>query len=133
MQMINAHRPMILKPQNDPLMRTEDRERFEVDMGLAKQMAEILQKQYPGHQWATFADSKQGIVWVAIPALMGPSLRFVIHVNKMTSYPEMCKELREAAGQILERFKIKRGGFSLLDFIAARKNRINDHNTPMPE
>ena len=115
------------------LVAPSERDRQEAEYEMAKQMAEILQKQYPGHRWATFADSRQGITWVAIPALMGPSLRYVIHISKMSSYPEMCQQLREAAGQILERFKLERGRFDVVSFSEARKRRIKDHATPMPE
>ncbi|MDQ5919129.1 MAG: hypothetical protein QG660_2244, partial [Pseudomonadota bacterium] len=47
------------------------------DMRIAKAVARVLVKGYPGYSWLVTAESRQGVVHFCIPELMGPSLKYV--------------------------------------------------------
>jgi hypothetical protein len=89
----------------------------EADMILAKKMMEWLRSRYPGYPWCAISDLRQGIVKFNIPILMGVQNYWVINLRTHT----IADGIVEGAGQILERYKLRRGAFQLAPFLDARE------------
>lgn len=103
-----------------PLDGTEDQLKA-FDMKIAKQVALVLVKSYPGYSWLVTADSKQGVVHFCIPELMGPSLKYVI---KLGQFPDLTPKLiMVCAGELLERMGLRRGKMDLGEYLAAKNNK----------
>lgn len=88
------------------------------DLALAKRVGEWKEREFPGHPFRFEVNSGQGIVTVSIPALMGEINCYVIHVTDLYADPSF-RRLREACGNLLERYGISRAGYSRDDFAAA--------------
>tara|TARA_R110000824_G_scaffold290671_1_gene479187 strand:- start:4370 stop:4696 length:327 start_codon:yes stop_codon:yes gene_type:complete len=73
---------------------------------LAKNVAEILDKKYPGWLWAVHV--MDGVVTVKSMLLSG-NWGFVLHANKIDND---YKTVMRAGGEILERYNQKRGTFN---------------------
>lgn len=80
-----------------------------VDIELAKRMSETLQRHYPGHSWGVHVDSAQGVASIKNFRLSG-NWGFVLHL-KQFSASEYEKRVVMAAGELLERYNLSRGGF----------------------
>jgi|TARA_R100000049_G_C1952208_1_gene100986 hypothetical protein len=76
------------------------------DQTLAKNVAEILEKKYPGWFWAV--NVMDGVVAVKSLRLSG-NWGFVIHADKIDNDYKL---VVMAGGEILERFKQQRGKFN---------------------
>lgn len=87
------------------------------DAGIAKTMMQWLLKHYPGYPWGTVADLRNKIVKFNIPILMGVNNWWVIN---LTTH-DIIDGLHIGAGQILERYRLKRGRFELAPFLEARE------------
>lgn len=91
--------------------------------GLCKTLFEKLWEHYPGYNWQVKVDAKQGIATIRIPILMGPTLSYVLHLDKLASDPAL-RAVVMAGGEILERWRISRGRrFDLGGFLEARRDR----------
>ena len=88
------------------------------DLMLAKAIAQLKEREYPGHPFEVHVETEQGVVLVSIPALMGPINRYIIHVRDLYSDPKL-DLVKRAFGEILERYKISRAGYSRDDFASA--------------
>lgn len=100
-----------------------------LDMAIAMRIGETLHQHYPNHLWEVRADSAQGIATVKIPFLMGPTLCYVLHLDKLDTDG---RQVRDAGGEILERFKIPRSGIDLAAFVAASDKRVYLTHDPIP-
>ena len=87
------------------------------DIRLTRQVADVIQRDFPGHAWLIEVSHKQGVVMISIPLFMGRH-KWVIHIEKMKTDP-MMKSVILAAGEILERYRIPRQAFSLDNFLTA--------------
>ncbi len=88
------------------------------DMALTKRIAAVVDHHYPGHPWLIVSDHKQGIVKIKIPQFMGATNWGVIWISTLKSDPGMRSIIR-ICGEILERYRIPRVGFSRDDFLTA--------------
>ena len=79
-----------------------------LDYDLAKIMAEALHKAYPGHLWAVTCEGDKGIATVRNLMLAG-NWGFVLHLNKIYSISDWEKTVIRAGGEMLERFRQRRG------------------------
>ena len=85
----------------------EKNEDFNIhDYTLAKNVAEHLEKKYPGWLWAVHV--MDGVVGVKSMRLSG-NWGFIIHEEKID---KNYKVVTNAGGEILERFRQKRGQFN---------------------
>ncbi len=78
------------------------------DLILAKDMADTLNRHYPGHLWAVNVDGKQGMADIrnlGLSGTWGYRLRLVANY----SASEFLKRVVSAGGEILERFRLRRG------------------------
>jgi len=87
------------------------------DMRLTRQIAAVIQRDFPGHAWLIEVSHKQGVVMISIPLFMGRH-KWVIHIETLKTDP-MMKSVMRAAGEILERYRIPRQAFSLDNFLTA--------------
>lgn len=103
-----------------PLDGTQDEvDRF--DMKIARQVAEVLVKHYPGYSWKVCAESKQGVVYFQIPELMGPSLNWVINLGQFSDLTPQLVAI--GGGELLERMGLRRGAIDLGEYLAAKNNK----------
>lgn len=84
------------------------------DLALARRIGEVLQFHYPGHAFMVQVMHGQGIATINIPILMG-QWQHVIKLYDLKSDPGM-KSVVRAAGEILERYKMPRQGFSMAEW-----------------
>lgn len=103
-----------------PLDGTDD-DFNRVDMGIARDVAEILVKNYFGYEWKVTSEIKHGIVYFSIPDLMGPTLCWVIRLAEFKDLqPELIKR---CGGELLERMGLPRGQLDMALYANARNNR----------
>lgn len=103
-----------------PLDGTKD-EVDAFDMRIARAVAEVLVKHYPGYSWKVTAESKQGVVYFQIPELMGPSLNWVINLGQFSDLtPQL---IAIGGGELLERMGLRRGAIDLGEYLAAKNNK----------
>jgi len=88
------------------------------DLSLARALAEMKEREYPGHPFEFEVNTAQGVVLISIPSLMGPINRYVIHVRDLYGDPRLSR-VKRACGELLERYGIARAGYSRDDFAAA--------------
>lgn len=89
-------------------MSPEDAVAEAYDMARSKDIAEALNQQYPGHLWAVRVQSKQGIGTIHNMAL-SETHGYVIKLDSLYSASQLAAKAIYAGGEILERFKVRRG------------------------
>lgn len=86
------------------------------DANVASNMMKWLLREYPGYPWGCVSDLQNKIVKFNIPILMGMQNWWVINLTTT----DIIDGLRIGAGQILERYRLRRGRFQLAPFLDAR-------------
>jgi len=79
-----------------------------LDFNMAKDMAETLYEAYPDHAWAVTCEGKKGIATVRNMSLAG-NWGFVLHLKTLSSASDWKKRIVMAGGELLERFRLRRG------------------------
>ena len=91
-------------PQPDPWAQA--------DIALAKEIGAWLKREYPT-QYRLFnasVDHRQGVVALRMPLLTGGTNCYILHIPMLQQGPTVfAMEMREAAGQLLERYRLPRG------------------------
>jgi len=72
------------------------------------QMGELLNKHYPGYQWAVNADHFHGIATIRNMSLSG-QYGFTIKLDDQFSASDFDRQVMLAGGEILERYKLDSG------------------------
>lgn len=105
------------------------------DAALAKKMGEFLLEHFPGHPLRAEVDHRQGIASIWITELMGGVNRYILHIDRMKNYNDFLREMNEACGQILERYRLPRHRFSRDEWRAAiaKAPIIGLSKAPVPE
>jgi hypothetical protein len=104
---------------------------------------EALQRYYPGHVWMVraggggedkFGREKPRGIEIKIPAIMPVNKCYVIPMPMLLkSENEFMKRVRDAGGEICERYNLPRSGFELDPFLIARNaNLRSSYKTPVP-
>lgn len=91
------------------------------DTWIALQVSKVLTKYYYGYEWHVVADSKQGIVYFSIPALMGATLRWVIRLGQYGDLQEAL--IMRSGGELLERMGLPRKAVDVPEYYAALGRR----------
>ena len=82
------------------------------DVEVAAAMHHVLERHYPGHQWATSADHRTGMAHVKLLYLDAKGINgrygFQLHLTQLNSDPRLQCVVR-AGGELLERYRLKRG------------------------
>jgi hypothetical protein len=95
----------------------------EFDAFIAKRIHEILSHHFPGYPWDVKCSAAQGMIWFAIPVLMGPTLNWAI---KLAQWGDLNPKLViDGGGELLERMHLPRKGFEVMSFLESRDNRHN--------
>lgn len=81
------------------------------DILMAKEMAEALHSAYPGHMWAVSVDGQTGFADVRNLALSG-NWGFRLRLDTIYTASEFKKRVLRAGGEILERYRLRRGAFN---------------------
>ena len=89
------------------------------EMTMAREMADILHTTYPGYMWAVNVD--RGLANVRNLMLSG-NWGFVLKIPAIYSASEFRKEVIRAGGEILERYRLKRGQFDWDKYNELRKD-----------
>jgi len=95
------------------------------DMILAKEMADTLNTHYPGHLWAINVDGKNGVANVHDLMLNG-QWGYRLKLVNIYSASEFKRDVIRAGGEILERFKMRRGRFDESQYSQLATNSIGD-------
>ncbi|MGH2721615.1 MAG: hypothetical protein ACRDJO_08435 [Actinomycetota bacterium] len=95
------------------------------DLAMAKRLAEVLDKHYPGHTWAVNVDSKQGIATVQNLRLSG-RWGFYLKLRDLTYHDEIEREAMRAGGELLERYGLQRGRFRQSQYQALPTTPVGD-------
>jgi len=77
------------------------------DLILAKDMADVLHRHYPGHLWAVTCEGSKGIATVRNLMLSG-NWGFVIKLRTHYSASSFAQEVMRAGGELLERYRLAR-------------------------
>ncbi len=110
---------------NDDL--TTDRPQITAnDMVMAKEMADILNTAYPGHLWAVHVDGAgSGFADVRNLAFSG-AWGFRVKLKDIYSASQFKKDILRAGGEVLERYRQRRGAFSDSDFQSTPTDRVGN-------
>jgi len=102
------------------------------DMWCAARAMSLLMAVYPGHFWAVESDVKQHILKIGIPILMGICNWYVINLRQTELTPGA---ILVAGGEILERYRLRRGRLEIASFLEARANHsaLVNRRRPVPE
>lgn len=85
---------------------------------LCKAVGEKLAHHYPGHPWGVASEIEHGIVKIAIQGFT--QWQYVLKISRLKGDPAM-KAVMRAGGEMLERLKMPRNGFSMDAWRAASK------------
>ena len=96
------------------------------EMILAKDMAEALNGAYPGHLWAVNVQEAQGIATVHDLYLSG-TWGFTLKLDKNYSASDFKRRVIRAGGELLERFRVKRGAVDHAALAALPVNHAGNH------
>lgn len=77
------------------------------ELSLCKNIAEALNKYYPGHLWAVATPKDTGVVQVRDLSLSG-EWGFMIRIPEIYSVSELDKMCMRYGGELLERYKVAR-------------------------
>lgn len=80
------------------------------DFNMAKTMAEALHRHYPGQRWAVTCDGATGIATIRNLFLSG-TYGYILKLPAIYSASAYEKDVIRAGGEVLERFKMRRGTF----------------------
>lgn len=85
------------------------------DYVMSMEMANALHQHYPGHLWAVTCDGTTGIASVRNLALSG-QWGFVLKLDTLSTASEWKKKVIMAGGELLERFKLRRGKLDINEY-----------------
>ena len=103
------------------------------DIELCKKIYEELEKHYPGHQWCVGANSESGVFDIRLLYLDGNRSRglgdygWLGHLRNLDSESAM-KKVRNAGGELLERYRLPRQGYREGDKFKAVENGMDISN-----
>lgn len=78
------------------------------DFTVAKTVGDTLNAAYPGYLWAVHCSHEQGVI-VIKSMMMPPAWGYVIHTGKVFSVSDLEHKAKVGAGEMLERFRLRRG------------------------
>ena len=106
------------------------------EMNVAKHVMDQLHRSYPNHPWAVRVDGKglYKAVMVKLPAIMRPRDQYVLPMAALLNgtIADFARMVDKAGGEILERYKIPRSGFTADAFLAARQLYFQSPGAKVP-
>lgn len=95
------------------------------DIVMAKEMAEALHAAYPNHLWAVACDGETGFADVRNMALSG-NWGFRIKLDEIYSGSDFKKKVLMAGGELLERYRLRRGKFNAAEYADLKTNHAGN-------
>lgn len=92
---------------------------------LCELVGDRLKNYYPGHPWGVKSELEHGIIKICLKGFEQWS--YVIHAHRLKGDPAM-KAVRDAAGEMLERFGMPRAGFKFDHWHSAVKKYPSHFN-----
>jgi hypothetical protein len=126
--MREANRPMAMTSEADlcgvdATTREAARECLAKEDAIAREMAALLLKHFPGYPWEVKVEMERLAGMVRLP-IMPPNHYFILPFRHMLAGPnEMNRCIKKAGGELLERFCLSRTGIRFDEFEAARPRR----------
>ena len=96
---------------------SQSKEKLPAEVACCKRMAQILYAKYPGHPWSVEVNAKQGIAFITIPPLLGTTWGYIIKLDDIANERDFETSVKEAGGNILERFNIPRSTIDIARYI----------------
>lgn len=90
----------------------------------------VLEKNFPGNPWSVEAEVEQGVCKIGLQGF--DQWKHVIHIKSLKGDPKLTPVVT-AAGELLERLNMPRGGFTLGDWRSALNKHpsyFNRHSKP---
>lgn len=86
---------------------------------MAKNMAEVLNRHYPGHMWAVnVQDSVVNVFNLALSGRWG----FTLSIPAQYSASDFDRQVMRAGGELLERYRLARGRFNEENYAGLRSD-----------
>lgn len=95
------------------------------DMILAKEIGDTLHNHYPGHLWAVEVDGKNGVANIR-DLLVSGRMGYLLKLTTMYSASEFKRDVIRAGGEILERYRLRRGAFDEAQYTGLTTNFAGD-------
>lgn len=111
------------------LILTDDPQGNIHDIEMAKQIAEALHQHYPGHMWGVTCDHRTGMADIVNLRLRG-NWGFRMHLKGHYSASYWKHKAIMAGGELLERFKLRRGKYDHEQYMSLATDRLGN---PMGE
>lgn len=129
-----GHYDLELRQERSPqLVEGEDDPYAAADLALVRNIATYVNLHYPGHPWFIEASHYAGIVKINLPLLMKQNY-FVVKISSLHTDPGF-RSIIKGCGEILERYRLPRSGYSHSDFLAAQARHPIERmrqDTPVP-
>jgi hypothetical protein len=110
---------------NRPIIDTETLN-FPQDLLLQRDLEVVLHRHYPGHFWHVDVNIRQGFINIKNLFLSG-MYGFRIDLRGIFSASEVERDVMIAGGELLERYKMKRGAFDLAQFEGLKTDFAGRH------
>lgn len=95
------------------------------DMIMAKEIADALHGQYPGHLWAVNVDGRNGVAHINNLMLSG-QMGYTLKLANIFSASDFKRDVIRAGGEILERYRLARGRFDEAQYAGLKTNFAGD-------
>lgn len=84
-------------------------------MAIAKWTGDLLNREYAGHAWhvEVTMSAKGGIIKIRLNGIMPGNRWYVVKLDEVLTDPGGKRTVLRGAGELLERYQIRRGGFNL--------------------
>lgn len=106
------------------------------EMNVARHIMTELQLAYPMHPWGVRVDAKgkAKAALIKLPAIMPAKSHYVIPLATLLggSVGDFKRLVRQAGGEILERYNIPRSGFTSDPFLLARQAHLRAPSAKVP-
>lgn len=96
------------------------------DMILAKEIADTLHDHYNGHLWGVQVSGVTGMADIFLISVSG-NMGYRLKLKHIFSASDFKKDVIRAGGEILERFRLRRGRFDEAEFLQLKTNFAGDY------
>ena len=92
------------------------------EFGVCKTIFEKLWAHYPGYDWKIRVNAIGGIATIQLPRLHHSTIAYVLKLDDLASDPGLLA-VKRAGGEMLERWKLRRGMVNRAEYRDAIRNR----------
>jgi hypothetical protein len=95
-----------------------------LELNLMKDLSELLCREYPGYAW--MVGINQALVDIRLVSVVG-SFGYTLHLTKFYSASERDDAVKRAGGELLERYRLRRGHLNESELLSLRKDFAGRH------